>query len=207
MGQHPVITRLMKGIYNSRPPQPKYSTSWDVVKVTDYLKSLGANQELSLKQLTLKLVMLMALVEASRSSELAALDLRFRVFSPEGVAFALPTLTKKRKAGDPPRKLFFGGYPPDEKLCVVHCLKEYESRSNPFRERDNSPDTPNRLLLSYVRPHKAVTSQRVANWIKLTLKEAGVDINTFSAHSTRGASATAAARQGVSTAHILQAAD
>ena len=77
VGQHPVITRLMKGIYNSRPPQPRYSSSWDVAKVTGHLRGMGPNPELSLKQLILKLVILMALVEASRSSELAALDLRF----------------------------------------------------------------------------------------------------------------------------------
>ena len=202
MGQHPLITHLMKGIYNSRPPQPKYSSSWSVARVTDYLKNLGPNHGLSLKQLTLKLVVLMALVEASRSSELAALDLRFRVFTPEGVTFSLPTLTKKRKAGAPPRKLFFGGYPPDERLC--HPL--LETRSAPLR-KNRAPDLPDKLFLSYIQPHKFVGAQRVANWIKVMLKEAGVDTGTFSAHSTRGASATAAARQGVSTANILEAAD
>ena len=207
VGQHPVITRLMKGIYNSRPPQPRYSSSWDVAKVTGHLRGMGPNPELSLKQLTLKLVILMALVEASRSSELAALDLRFRVYSPEGVSFTLPTLTKKRKAGAPPRKLFFGGFPPDSKLCVIHCLREYEARSARFRENDQGPNSSDRLFRSYVKPHKAVSSQRVAKWIKLILKEAGVDTGIFSAHSTRGASATAAARQGVSTAQILEVAD
>lgn len=30
IGQHPVVTRLMKGVYNMRPPAPKYSSSWKV---------------------------------------------------------------------------------------------------------------------------------------------------------------------------------
>ena len=114
--------------------------------VTGHLRGMGPNPELSLKQLTLKLVILMALVEASRSSELAALDLRFRVYSPEGVSFTLPTLTKKRKAGAPPRKLFFGDFPPDSKLCVIHCLREYEARSAQFRENDQGPDSSDRLF-------------------------------------------------------------
>ena len=78
IGKHPLVTRLMKGVYNSRPPAPRYSSSWDVGQVTTYLKSMGPSP--SLKHLTLKLAMLMALVEASRTSELAALDLKFRCF-------------------------------------------------------------------------------------------------------------------------------
>ena len=34
VGQHPLVTRLMKGIANERPPKPRYTTTWDVSKVT-----------------------------------------------------------------------------------------------------------------------------------------------------------------------------
>ena len=37
VGQHPLVTRLMRGIANERPPKPRYSTTWDVSKVTTYL--------------------------------------------------------------------------------------------------------------------------------------------------------------------------
>ena len=68
------------------------SSEWKVNKTV--VRSLEANDKLSLKILSQKLV---ALVEASRSSELLALDLRFRAFKPDGVKFQLPTLTKKRE--------------------------------------------------------------------------------------------------------------
>ena len=77
VGQHPLVSRLMKGIYNCRPPQPRYTATWDVDIVTTYIQSLGANAALSLKQLSQKLAMLMVLVEASRTSELGALDIRY----------------------------------------------------------------------------------------------------------------------------------
>ena len=83
IGQHPLVTRLMKGIYNSRPPRPCYETPWDVV--IDHLISMGDNQGLSLKSLSQELAVLLALVEASRSSKLAALDLSFHRYFPEGV--------------------------------------------------------------------------------------------------------------------------
>ena len=134
IGQHPLVTRLLKGIYNRRPPQPRYSATWDVDIVTRYIANLGSNESLSLKQLSQKLVVLMALVEASRTSELKALDMRFRVYKPNGVGFKLASLTKKRTPGLPPKELFFGAFPDDKRLCVVECLKEYEQRTQKFRE-------------------------------------------------------------------------
>ena len=57
ISQHPTIARLMKGAFNNRPPQPKYSSTWDVFIVTTYICNLGENSSLSLKTLSLKLVL------------------------------------------------------------------------------------------------------------------------------------------------------
>ena len=64
IGQHPLVSRLLKGIYNSRPPQPRYQSTWDVDVVVKFVVSLGANDQLSLKHLSWKLAVLMALIEA-----------------------------------------------------------------------------------------------------------------------------------------------
>ena len=76
IGQHPLVSRLMRGVHNSRPPEPRYSATWDVSLVLNWIKGLGQNNELSLKDLSWKLALLMALVSANRTSELHALDLR-----------------------------------------------------------------------------------------------------------------------------------
>ena len=132
-----------------------------------HIQSSGVNSVLCLRQLSQKLAVLMVLVEASRTSELGALDVRYRVFKPEGVLFRfrLPTLTKKRKIGAPPREIFFGAYPPDEWLCVVEALKHCEACTNQYRKNEDSTKE-NRLFLSYIKPHRPVTSQRIAHWIK-----------------------------------------
>ncbi len=41
LGQHPRVSRIMKGIYNSRPPKPRYTVTWDVNRVVTYLSELG----------------------------------------------------------------------------------------------------------------------------------------------------------------------
>ena len=163
IGQHPLVTRLLKGAHNLRPPKPCYTSTWDVDVVIKYLCSIGEDEDLSRKQLSQKLALLMAMVEASRTSELRALDLRFRVFRPDGVLFRLATLTKKRAPGKPPKEVFFGAFPDNKRLCVRHCLRQYEkvtAKSRPDGEKDNP------LFLSYNRPYSPVTSQRIAHWIK-----------------------------------------
>ena len=52
-GQHPLVTQQLKGMFNSRPPKPRYSHTWDITLVTKHLASLGSNRLLFLKQLSL----------------------------------------------------------------------------------------------------------------------------------------------------------
>ena len=54
-----------------------------------WLKGQGSNEEMSLKDLSGKLALLMALVSANKTSELHALDLRFKSYTPVGVLFKL----------------------------------------------------------------------------------------------------------------------
>ena len=63
-GAHPLVSRLMKGIFNLRPAVPKYLKTWDVSVVLKYLISLSPAPFLSLKKLILKLVMIMATIKA-----------------------------------------------------------------------------------------------------------------------------------------------
>ncbi|XP_038056955.1 uncharacterized protein LOC119728693 [Patiria miniata] len=58
VGNHPLISRFLKGAYTQRPPAPRYSSIWDVQVVFDYLHRLSPAGTLSLKDLTLKLAML-----------------------------------------------------------------------------------------------------------------------------------------------------
>lgn len=69
--------------------------------VTGYLEGLGDDAELPLKQLSRKLVFLLALTSSERGSELTAHDLRFRRFYPGGVCLTLPELTKRSDIGNP----------------------------------------------------------------------------------------------------------
>ena len=74
VGQHPIITRLIKAIFNVRPPIPRYSITWDVQLVLNFLQTQGQLETLPLKMLTLKNVFLLAITRPSRSADLSQLD-------------------------------------------------------------------------------------------------------------------------------------
>ena len=94
VGQHPLVTKFMKGIFSLRPLKPRYFVTWDVNDVLQLLRSWFPAKSLSLKKLSLKLAMLVALITASISSSLAKLDLKFRFFVSNGVYFKIADLTK-----------------------------------------------------------------------------------------------------------------
>ena len=167
-----------------------------------YLKGLGPSADLTLKQLTYKLVMLLALTRPSHSADLSSLSLARRRFSPEGVTFLPATLAKQSRQGKPLAEFFFPSFSHDESLCPVHTLRQYELATASFRSGDQQE-----LFLAIVKPHKPVTSCTIARWLKCVLGDPGIDVSMFAAHSVRGASSSAAAMAGVTTNDILKAAD
>ena len=38
--QHPLVSRFLKGVFNSHPPAPKYATTWDVDIVLSHIKGM-----------------------------------------------------------------------------------------------------------------------------------------------------------------------
>ena len=156
VGQHPLVIRLMKGIANERPPKPRYTTTWDVAKVTTYLSALGENKTLSLKLLTKKLLMLLALVSPERASVLWEMNIRYLKKQPDGVVF---TLIKPRKSGDPMSraKATFPRFLQDTTFCPCDYLETYLKATERFRLSEDS----NKPFLSFQRPHHPVAKATV----------------------------------------------
>ena len=73
---------------------PRYQQSWNVDTVLTYLPTLPNNEDLSLRSLTQKLAIFLAITAPKHSSELKLLDLCFMRILPEGVEFQQPGLIK-----------------------------------------------------------------------------------------------------------------
>ena len=107
VGSHPLVTRRLKGVYNLRTPSPRYSSTWDVAKVTGYLKTLFPLDQLSLKSLILKTAMLCALSSALREQTLCALDIKFLNKSGNSLSLSVSGRLKTSRPGKSTQKLEF----------------------------------------------------------------------------------------------------
>ena len=88
MGSHPLVSRLLKGMFNARPPAPRYSGSWDVSVVVEFLRN-HRSADLTIPELDKKVGTLMALANADRCSDLTALDRDYLKWTPSGVQFTV----------------------------------------------------------------------------------------------------------------------
>ena len=59
------------------------------------------------------------------------------------------------------------------------------------------------LLVSYMKPHKAISKDTLAGWKIGILKLAGVSTTKYVSHSTRGAMVSKARQLGISVKRIL----
>ena len=206
VGQHPLVTRMLKGAFNERPPLPKYSSFWDVGLVLRYLKKLGNNETLSLRLTSIKSATLLALTRPSRSVDLSKLDIQARSYTASGVTFKAQHLSKQSRPSKPLADFFYPRFPEDPLLCPVVTLQAYESKTLEFRDlKSDNPKTT--LFLSWIGKHDPVTSSTIARWLRTCLQEAGINTEVFKPHSIRGAASSKAAWSGVTISDILQAAD
>ena len=67
-------------------------------------------------------------------------------------------------------------------MCVVRTLREYISRSE-SRRSSSQPY----LILGTQKPFRCVSRDTLARWTRRIMKDAGIDVELFTAHSTRGA--------------------
>ena len=150
LGELPIVSRFMKGVFRLNPPKPKLCSTWQVKVVLAHIEGQKPVEELSLKELSHKLAILLALTSAARAHELAALDLTFLSEKEESWEFALGVHVKQSRPNHPSRKIYLPAYSENKNLPVVHTLREYRKRTEWIRHSS-------RLLLAIVAPHAPVS--------------------------------------------------
>ena len=199
VGSHPRISSLMTGVFNKIPPIPKQPFIWDVETVLDYLRKLPCNDMLSDKLLTLKTSILLAILSASRVSEITNLNTEYLTKSPSVYIFAVAHLTKTCKKDKKPHPNFkFYSFPHEEKLCVCRAIDSYMKRRLAWGVKETQ------LLVSHISPHQPVCSSTVSRWLVQLLSMAGVNTEMFKGHSTRSASTSKAEAIGVSLTDVIK---
>ena len=199
-GQQDVVKRFMKGLFEEKPTLPRYVCTWDVNIVLNFLQSWSPVNRLTLKELSFKLCMLLALLSGQRCQTLHILDIEHMVLSDSRCIFYIMSVIKHSRRGSHQKPLEIEAYPKCTDLCVVTVLKEYLRRTEPFRKKSGS-----KLFLTLLNPHSPASKDTVSRWIKTTLSLAGIELN-YTAHSTRMAATSAADKCGVPIETIMEAA-
>ena len=185
-----LLNRFFKGVYKRRPTKPKYDRTWDPSIVLNALTKLYPLASLSLRQLTEKLVTLLALGTGHRVQTLSLIKLSNIKKCAEGleVEIADPIKTSKVGVSQPLLRLPYFQEKPE--LCLASIVEEYIEVTKNLR---NNYDL---LILAVKKPHKPASSQTISRWIKSVLTSSGIDEN-YTALSTRHASTSLALQKGV----------
>jgi hypothetical protein len=197
IGDHPLVSRFLKGVFELRPALPKYNEVWNVNVVLDHLRSYKLAEELSLKELTLKLTMLLCLLTAQRCQTIHLMDIGYIQELEDRYRVGFGSKLKQTKPGHHLAPMELLAFPSDRKLCVVEHLRTYLRRTKEIRGVNTQ------LLLSFVKP---VSKDTIARWIKMVLKLAGIDITKYSAHSSRAASTSLAKSKGLTLQEVMKCA-
>ena len=128
-----IIARFMKGVFNVRLPLPRYSVTWDVGKIIQYMSSLFPLDELSLKMLTLKLVALLALSTAQRAQTLVNLHLNKMIMKTNQITFYICSLMKTSKVGQTGQTIMINKFNKPE-VCPVLTLRHFINRTENVRK-------------------------------------------------------------------------
>ena len=110
---------------------PRHHKTWDVNVVLQYLRGMGKATELSIKELTLKLVMLIVLTTACREQTTHLLDLKGLVKENNCLVFIIDSNIKQSMPTSSlsGRIVKLKAYPLEEKLCVFHTCSVYIEKS------------------------------------------------------------------------------
>ena len=126
IGSNILVKKAMKACFRLRPPLPRYTHTFDIVPLLDFISSWPPNNSLTLKQLTFKAVFLTIYSTISRVSSLARLGPTVTEHD-DHIVLNLVTLEKQGRPGH------VRGYISVEKfedsiLCPAVTLVDYVNK-------------------------------------------------------------------------------
>ena len=195
-----MVCRLLKEVFNIKSSLTRYVTTWDVTNVFAFIKSKPTVTNCHLKTLSHRLAILLCLTTCRKDQTMKCLNLDcIKICSDKVVLFVPETLKTARPGHDLPPielKTIKGS-----ELCVVAHLKQYIKMTAPFRNADT-----NQLLLSFVQPHKPISTATLSRCCVTVMKESGINANIFGSNSTRSASTSKCKISGSSSKEIAKSA-
>ena len=155
IGQHigtdEEIKRFFKGVQNLRPSTAKYNSIWNPSEVLEYIReNLGCNENLSLEDLSMKTILLLALTTGHRMQTLSLIQIQNIKESQTSMMITITEPIKTSAFNKKQPVLVIPRYAEDERICPMLSLLAYKNATENLRE------TEDKLFTSFKKPHKAV---------------------------------------------------
>ncbi|KAK2828053.1 hypothetical protein Q5P01_019087 [Channa striata] len=206
---HPLVKRFLKGVRRQRPVTRSITPQWELPLVLHALRNppFEPLSQISLKFLSLKTALLLALTSAKRVSDLCALSVSpscLTIREDESLAVLRPNPAFMPKIIT---SSFRSRMEEDfHRLCPVRALSHYVARTAGVRRTQQ--------LFVHYREHsqgKPLTKQRLSHWLCDAITQAYVSAGkeppqNMRAHSTRAVSSSTALFNGMSVDDICAAA-
>jgi hypothetical protein len=155
LGQHRLVARLMKGVFNSRPVVKTHTHTWDVQRVLNHMSTYDIHSR-TLLQMSQHLVTLLALLSGKRGQTLHSIKLQHIHNSQERLEIAPPQIVKQSRPGYQDTPICIPAYPQDRNLCAVFAMFKYLRMTYSLRSSDH-------LLIGAIKPHKYISRSTVSH--------------------------------------------
>ena len=215
ISSHPVLHYLLRSFRIERPLPSSRFPPWDLLRVLSLLRGppFEPLSSCSLRDLTRKVLFLVALATARRGGELQAVSSSVSYSREDLFLSYLPEFRAKTESASNPlprsfavRSLrdFVGSLPDELLLCPVRAVRVYVSRASSISPRPRSlfvsPRTPTRPI------SKNALSYFLRSVILQSLPSPPSSASSVRAHSIRSVSTSAANSPNVTLPDILAAA-
>ena len=194
-----LVSRFITGLFNLHPqPVRPLRDIWDVNQVLAYWDSQPVNDDLPSMFLTQKVILLLLISTMKRHSDILAMRVDNFYYQPNALVFPLLVYPKTYtiNSTDELRHVVVCKFAENENICPLKAVLDYVKRTSLIR---NSLS----LFITTQSPYRAAASMTARRWILCALDQAGIDVNKYSAHSTRHASSSKAFFVGVSVDEVM----
>ena len=124
-GKHPLVQRFIKGIFRLRPSLSRYTCRYDATVALRYSRNIAPLQEIFLKDMSLKLAMLLCLLTSYRDQVLPSLGVTSIHLKEEEYVFFIKDTMKTTRPGGHIAPIELKCYPEDESICPIKQITHY----------------------------------------------------------------------------------
>ena len=178
LADHPLMQKLLKGVANGRPPQPRYMRIWDTTLLIKYLDS-PTNEVLDFQHLCWKPSALLTILSGQQVSTIHKFQLNNLQLTDTIALFNITVPLTQSKPSRNHQPVIFHQYLHNEQLCLVRHVQVYLEQ-----RKSLSVMTPyDAFFLTHRRPHHSASKATIARWVKTVLHLSGVNIDIYKPHS------------------------